>query len=272
MKIILICCTINPSLAVQFLNSVSIPSGAEWFEIILVNSSTQEVVLTNVSDEVRNSIRVMNAPGFSLSRARNYALTEDKDADIIAFPDDDCIYPLGLLDKVVSYYEDNGDPNCKGVCFPHSGSITHTGTRIVKDEIFGRVISFNFFLFDPETLHFNENFGIGGKYDFGEEAELVARTLDKFGYLLHDQNFLIEHPLKDGLSFKRTFRRGFGIGAFVITTGYLEFSRRLRFKLLFGAFAKFFYRLVRGEFRLSFHSLADGLGRLSGFVLAFFRR
>jgi hypothetical protein len=47
--------------------------------------------------------------------------------------------------------------------------------------------TFNFFLFKPITLYFNENFGIGAKYDFGEEAELVARTLGKDGYLILDQ-------------------------------------------------------------------------------------
>ena len=69
--------------------------------------------------------------------------------------------------------------------------------KFIKNDIFGSCISFNFFLFDPGKLIFNESLGIGAKFDFGEEADLLARILDEKKFLANSINFNIETSYKN---------------------------------------------------------------------------
>ena len=268
-NITLICCTIYPKLALLFLKSISAPIKDINLKIILVNSSTINFDLSSIDSDISKLIDILEAPGLSLSQARNLALSFAGNVDIIAFPDDDCTYPPGLIDRVVAFYNENSDNTCKGISFPFPGSSKQTTMKIRLNDIFGSLISFNFFIFNPGAICFNENFGIGAKYDFGEESELVARILGKSHYIYYDQNFLIDHPIKDTLSISRSYRRGCGIGAFLyITSSYIKFSKAIQIKLLLGSLVKSFVLLAKLKFRYSLHSFVNGIGRLMGFFRA----
>ena len=70
---------------------------------VLIADQNEDDRLHSLLDEFGSLelIRVRSSPG--LSRARNAALTRI-DADVIAFPDDDCLFPADLLQRVASRF------------------------------------------------------------------------------------------------------------------------------------------------------------------------
>ncbi|HEY4074281.1 MAG TPA: glycosyltransferase family A protein [Herbaspirillum sp.] len=82
------------------------------FELIVIDQNDDERLapLLKVYRERFRFLHVRSARG--LSRARNVGLRL-AGGDVIAFPDDDCWYPLGLLQKVAS--ELNGNPDIDGI-------------------------------------------------------------------------------------------------------------------------------------------------------------
>ena len=77
-------------------------------------------------------MKIYNLPYASLSEARNFAIKKLSNSNIIAFPDDDCKYPNGLLDYVLDFYNKNKDKNCKGICFNFPGRNSNVPQKIYK--------------------------------------------------------------------------------------------------------------------------------------------
>lgn len=263
-KIVLICSTINPSLCLVFLRSLKYTKCD--YKLIIINVSDKKFVLSNLDQEIKSKITLYNLPSVSLSIARNFALSKVDNPNILAFPDDDCQYPIGILDRVLEKFRKNKDPNLKGICFDFPGKKKNASSKIYKDNIFGNCISFNFFLFNPKSLLFNEDLGIGAKFDFGEESDFLSRILkDKF-YLFNSKKFLINHPIKTGNSFKKTIRQGIGIGGFLVLTWKNQYNITLKLKFIFGPLFKSVLQLLKGKFLYSLDSLISFFGRIIGLI------
>ena len=260
--ITLICCTINPSITLIFLESLRKTNCK--YKVIIINSSKSEFKLKELDEIIKRNILIYSLPNASLSEARNFALTKVKENCILAFPDDDCEYPIGLLDVVLETYKRNIDKNCIGISFDFPGRKENLPAKIFKNNIFGSCISFNFFLFNPKKIFFNEKLGIGGMFEFGEETDLLARNLTNGKYLINSSNYNIEHPIKIGKSFKRSFRRGVGIGGFVILTWGNKFNIKIKLKLLFGGFVRSLDYFVKAKYIFSLDSLINQIGRMIG--------
>ncbi|MGH7779999.1 MAG: glycosyltransferase family 2 protein [Candidatus Binataceae bacterium] len=137
-----------------------------------------------------------------LSRARNVALPLAT-GDAIAFPDDDCVYPAGLLAQVAALLEAN--PNLDGI----SGRcLTERGTPrgrwpesrglIRKYNIFGRCISFTMFLRRELAAGigpFDEALGLGAKTAWlgAEDYDYLLRAALR-GAVLYDPRVEVFHP------------------------------------------------------------------------------
>ncbi len=127
-----------------------------------------------------------------LSRARNAALPHLQ-ADVVAFPDDDCIYPDDLLARVEARLAAGLD----GVT-GREPSWTSEAAVLTRDNLWNRAISFTIFL-RREVVDrvgaFDETLGLPASS--GEEIDYLIRALDTGARIEYDPELVVVHPPKD---------------------------------------------------------------------------
>lgn len=197
---------------------VSISNGGSTTELIVVDQNKDPTVVASLVESVSRSffkVTVLRVPKISLSYARNQAL-KIAAGRYVAFPDDDCTYPPGLIEAVEARLIDPAfAKKWKGICFRFPGAKTHTSSSIGRFELMGKVISFSFVAqrLDDEgnALFFDERLGVGNYFGAGEESEYLFRGLGQ-GRLLYMGDVEIFHPEKTLTSFERerSYGRGFG--------------------------------------------------------------
>lgn len=147
-----------------------------------------------------------------LSRARNAALPS-LTADVVAFPDDDCVYAHDLLARVAERFA--ADPGLDGLAGrPVAADGRTTGRwpsraqRIRPDSVFHTVISHTIFLrrsVVDRVGGFDEQLGLGSgtAWSSGEEIDFLVRALHAGTRLEYDPSLVVTHPVKppspDGL-------------------------------------------------------------------------
>jgi GT2 family glycosyltransferase len=126
-----------------------------------------------------------------LSRARNGALGLLQ-ADTVAFPDDDCVYPPDLLERVAARLA-----GLDGVTGREPWWTTESAT-LTRDNLWNRAISFTIFLRRElvERLGaFDERLGLPSSS--GEEIDYLIRALDSGARIEYDPTLVVEHPRKE---------------------------------------------------------------------------
>jgi glycosyltransferase involved in cell wall biosynthesis len=193
------------------------------FEVLLVDQNdddrlgpiveifTPRLNLTRLRSTVRNS-----------SHARNVGLPLCR-GELIAFPDDDCIYPADTLARVDQAFKDN--PNLAMLTGPAmspegrlgSGRWERRSGAITMQTIWTSVIAFNLFI-SASWLHrvgkFDETLGVNAKFGSGEETDLVIRIIRAGGVGYYDFSLHVIHPDKalTEISLRRAFAYGTGLG------------------------------------------------------------
>jgi glycosyltransferase involved in cell wall biosynthesis len=218
-----------------------------------------------------DTVVLRSSPG--LSRARNVALAH-VEADAVAFPDDDCIYPDGLLEAVAT--ELSARPDLDGV----SGRAADPGGRpsgrwpatrcsLELDTLWNRANSHTIFL-RRELLErvggFDETLGLGAgtPWHSGEEIELLVRALRQGARIEYEPSLVVLHPARrlssEGLrSIGR--RDGASVGLILARHGYpARVVARMLTRPLGGAVLS----VLKGDrSRARFH-LATLRGRIAG--------
>ena len=140
-----------------------------------------------------------------LSRARNRALAELA-ADVIAFPDDDCIYPGDLLARVASRLDER--PELDGVAGRIVGTDGGSSPSWKQDtalltpaNLWNRAASGALFLrrgILAAVGEFDEQLGLGSgtPWDSGEETDYLARAVRAGAVIEYDPNLLVIHDEK----------------------------------------------------------------------------
>jgi glycosyltransferase involved in cell wall biosynthesis len=126
-----------------------------------------------------------------LSRARNLALPKLA-ADVVAFPDDDCIYPRDLLERVAARID--GVDGVTG----REPWWTSDAAVLTRENLWNRAISFTIFLRRPiveRVGEFDEKLGL--PESSGEEIDFLIRALDAGARIEYDPSLVVEHPRKD---------------------------------------------------------------------------
>jgi glycosyltransferase involved in cell wall biosynthesis len=126
-----------------------------------------------------------------LSRARNLALPKLA-ADVVAFPDDDCIYPRDLLERVATRID--GVDGVTG----REPWWTSDAAVLTRENLWNRAISFTIFLRRPiveRVGEFDEKLGL--PESSGEEIDFLIRALDAGARIEYDPSLVVEHPRKD---------------------------------------------------------------------------
>ena len=148
-------------------------------------------------------LHLRSEPG--LSRARNVAL-EHVTADVIAFPDDDCVYPSGLLARVADRFSsDAGLDGLTGRAEDASGQSSASWkadvATLTDDNLWNRGISFTIFLRGSavdRVGRFDERLGLGSPdtWSSGEETDYLIRAVRSGARIEYDPSLVVRHDVR----------------------------------------------------------------------------
>jgi GT2 family glycosyltransferase len=137
-----------------------------------------------------------------LSRARNAALGH-LTAELVAFPDDDCVFPADLFERVVERFEDRPElDGLTGRAVDEQGGSSSSWARepavLTRDNLWNRAISFTIFLraqVIQRVGSFDEALGLGAgrPWSSGEEIDYLVRTLDTGALVEYDPSLVVLH-------------------------------------------------------------------------------
>lgn len=203
----LILATLGRRLEVQrFLESLAVQDTND-FEVLVVDQNPVGW-LDNVIAPFQEGLsirQIPSAPG--LSRARNLGLNHAS-GEFIAFPDDDCWYPNGLLERVRTYLEST--PNVAGVTGRPVDENGERGTGrslqdravIDKSNVWLGGISFTIFLRKAacdDVGGFDESLGLGAAspWQSGEETDYLIRIVESGHTVQYLPDLVVHHPVPE---------------------------------------------------------------------------
>ena len=177
-------------------------------------------------------LHLRSAPG--LSKARNVGL-KHVDGNVVAFPDDDCWYPDGVLAYVQSRLESSSDidgitgRSTDGAGEASAGNFDKSAGPVDLKTVWGRGISFAIFV--RRTLaerigDFDESLGVGAgtRFGSGEETDYLIRGLKLGARLWYDPELIVYHPNPvanyDVKARARGYSYGVGMGRVLSKHGY----------------------------------------------------
>lgn len=205
-------------------------------ELIFINQGSYNPF---ASIEIPNFIdyKQIMSDRVSLSKARNLGV-EIATGDIIGFPDDDCWYESGLLEKIIIFFEQYKDVDvlCTNVFDPdrnmaYGNRPVGIKKRINFHNLFILPISVGIFcrnnVLNLVGRNFDEALGAGTPFGSGEETELIVRFLEKKIHVEYDGNIQVFHPVSRYVEddFLKFYRYGLGFGylnAKVFLRGYFS--------------------------------------------------
>ena len=237
------------------------------------------VVVVDQNDDLRAADRLAGRPlevvhlrsETGLSRARNVAL-EHVSADVVAFPDDDCSYPPGVLRRVAERFaEDSALDGLTGRAADSSGGSSPSwkddAARLTDDNLWNRAISFTIFLrrsVVERVGSFDERLGLGSTepWGSGEEIDFLVRAIRNGARIDYDPTLVVQHEVG-----KHDARIGFRDGASV---GYLlrkhAYPARTVGRMLVRPAGGAFVSLARLDGSGARYQLETLRGRLRGYV------
>lgn len=259
-------------------------------EIILVDQTPGgelDALLSGFSGDISIQ-RVKTAP-HGISAARNEGLKRAR-GEIIAFPDDDCAYPPGLLAQIFQGLEkdkhldgiscfvcdEKGEGSAGGfmktsACELSFSNLSRRSLRKAKADVWKTAVSCSFFV-RRETAEavgsFDEQLGVGsaGGCWSGEETDWLLRALAAGKRIVYRPDLRVFHPQPD-------FTRAGGVRkAFHYGCGAGRVLRKHHYPLWFVAASAGFQllRAFRELFRLRPRAaavrLAMSTGRLRGCI------
>jgi glycosyltransferase involved in cell wall biosynthesis len=168
----------------RFLASVDAQTHRD-VRVVVVDQNSDDSVAAVLAGR---AVHLRSAPG--LSRARNVALPH-LEADAVAFPDDDCIYPHDLLERVAARLAGLDGVTGREPWWTADAAV------LTRDNLWNRAISFTIFLRRGVVEHvgaFDERLGLPSSS--GEEIDYLIRAVDAGMHIEYDPSLVVEHPRK----------------------------------------------------------------------------
>jgi GT2 family glycosyltransferase len=171
------------------------------FRVLVVDQNADDRLLPLLAAHDDLEVEHLRSePG--LSRARNAALPR-LTADLVAFPDDDCAYPAGLLEQVAAAFD--VDPALDGLTGravapdgASAGSWATDGAVLTRENLWNRAVSYAIFLRHDVVERvgpFDERLGLGSgtPWESGEETDYLVRAVDAGARIRYDPALTVEH-------------------------------------------------------------------------------
>lgn len=221
------------------------------FRVILVDQNDDDRVARVLEQHPSLYLEHLHAQR-GLARARNAALP-NLEGDVVAFPDDDCIYPDDLLERVAGLLT----PELDGVT-GREPSWTSEAALLTRTNLWNRAISFTIFLqraLVERVGTFDESLGLPSSS--AEEIDYLIRALDTGARIQYDPTLVVLHPEKPVDLIAVASRDGASIG-------YLLRKHRYPARVLMRMLVRPLAGAALEPRRARFH-LATLRGRLRGF-------
>jgi GT2 family glycosyltransferase len=171
------------------------------FRVLLVDQNEDDRLELMLGEQQVEIVRLRAEQG--LSRSRNAALGDIR-SDLVAFPDDDCLFAPELLQRVARRFA--GDPALDGLtgrAIDEAGHSSPSWARdpalLTRENLWNRAISFTIFLRAPLVARvgrFDEQLGLGAgsPWSSGEEIDYLVRALDAGARIEYDPSLTVTHP------------------------------------------------------------------------------
>lgn len=259
----------------RFLRSL-IAQNHQNFEVIIIDQNSDDC-LVEIVESYRESLSIIHIqkakPG--ASRARNQGRLIAK-GDIIAYPDDDCVYPPDFLAKVANFFESDltwdgltvrimdleSDRDAFDYCLQNSGKvdfITAWSLGIGPSMFFRAELA--------RQVAFDEEMGPGETWVAGEDTDYLLHCLDRGANIYYDFELFVRHPRPyANYTVPQLARREFTYGR---GFGYLLRKRNISLSIVFYqliepliTIAKY---IVAGNLRYALPCPGSGAGRVLGY-------
>ncbi|OWU89270.1 MULTISPECIES: glycosyltransferase family 2 protein [unclassified Flavobacterium] len=215
------------------------------FQILIVNQTQNEKILTSSY----SNIRVINSFEKGLAKSRNLAL-ENAVGKILVIADDDIVYQEGFINKIINAYHKfpeaavinfsaiNSNENLikKYPSYPKSNLNTFDILNTSSIEM-----TLNKSIIDEAKIQFDENFGLGGIFEMGEEAVFLFDLKEKQQQLSFYPEIIVKHESQTSSNKKDIAERYYIHGAL--------FSRIFKKKHIFWLFIKLFFDLKQKKIK-----------------------
>lgn len=217
------------------------------FRILIVNQTQSGTILKS---EYSN-IRVINSFEKGLSKSRNLAL-ENALGKILVLADDDVVYQEGFDSTIIKAYNQfpkaaairfcavktNGDLIKK---YPERSKANLNVVDILNTSSIE--MTFNADILDQSKIRFDENFGLGGIFEMGEEAVFLFDLKNKNQSLVFDSQVIVKHQELTSSDKKSIREKYFIQGAL--------FTRIFKSNYIYWIFVKFFFDLKQNKLQFS---------------------
>jgi glycosyltransferase involved in cell wall biosynthesis len=257
----------------RFVRSLA-QQGCANLELIVVDQNEDDRLKTTLIQSNFSFPIVHLRSEAGLSHARNVGIASAT-GDIVAFPDDDCWYPDGLLARVVSEFQSyplvdgltGRSEDARGQA--SGGSFSRGRGQVDLKNVWKRGISYTIFLRSSICAAvgaFDEALGVGARTRFGsgEETDYLIRAI-KLGFnIQYLPDLVVFHPnpiLYNRNHRRKAFRYGVGMGRVLSKHRYkLSFNLYTILRPITGALLSL---LTLRAHKAAYH-LATARGRVCG--------
>jgi glycosyltransferase involved in cell wall biosynthesis len=212
---------------VRFLNSL-VAQTYQNFELIIIDQNKDKKIDPIVEKYLNCfSVNHIKVDFSGLAKARDYGIYFAS-GRIIAFPDDDCVYEIDVLEKVVGEFERRKTLSilaCGSYDFGKTkfsiGENSRKSGKFSRLKMMGIEFThfFNFSKISREDFYLDHNFGIGSKYFAMEGFELLYRLMRTGNKAFYTPDIRIYHSNREmedyAVGGDRNFKVYLGMGAFI---------------------------------------------------------
>jgi len=205
MRFSLIVATLGRSSEIGALLESLLAQSRDDLEVIIVDQNADDRVAPVLQPyATRLPITHLRSAIRNANHARNLGLRQAR-GEIVTFPDDDCLYPPGVLTRVDAAF--GAAPSLGVLTGPAASPEGGLGSGRWREEsgaidltnVWTSVIEFNLFLPRPLMLAlggFDERLGPGTRWGSAEGNDLVCRAIARGAVAQYDADLRIIHPDK----------------------------------------------------------------------------